>query len=167
MALFGRDFDDELDNNYLPLEEYAPTISRQEVVKRKRLSDLIAPIRDIPTALKGRRDQIEGDLNSFASDQDEAFDNLSDMLLEIIAASGGHIDDVNILPEKSAIMAEQITTIDKSKLIEKIGSLEKRFMNKVVNPKLLIQLGFYVEDNGEWKMKKHYTRSKKWKITWE
>lgn len=72
------------------------------------------------------------------------------------------IDDVNILPEKSAIMAEQITTIDKSKLIEKIGSLEKRFMNKVVNPKLLIQLGFYVEDNGEWKMKKHYTRSKKW-----
>lgn len=72
------------------------------------------------------------------------------------------IDDVNILPEKSAIMAEQITTIDKSKLIEKIGSLEKRFMNKVVNPKLLIQLGFYVEDNGEWKMKKHYSRSKKW-----
>ncbi len=72
------------------------------------------------------------------------------------------IDDVNILPEKSAIMAEQITTIDKSKLKEKIGSLDKRFMNKVVNPKLLIQLGFYVEDNGEWRMKKHYIRSKKW-----
>ncbi|WP_044913753.1 hypothetical protein [Butyrivibrio sp. WCE2006] len=114
MALFGRDFDDELDNNYLPLEEYAPTISRQEVVKRKRLSDLIAPIRDIPTALKGRRDQIEGDLNSFASDQDEAFDNLSDMLLEIIAASGGHIDDVNILGETMVKISDALSSIRES-----------------------------------------------------
>ena len=64
------------------------------------------------------------------------------------------IDDLNVLPEKSAIMAEQITTIDKTKLIRKIGILDKRFMSKVVNPKLLIQLGFYVEDKEEWK--KHY-----------
>ena len=64
------------------------------------------------------------------------------------------IDDLNVLPEKSAIMAEQITTIDKTKLIRKIGILDKRFMGKVVNPKLLIQLGFYVEDKEEWK--KHY-----------
>lgn len=64
------------------------------------------------------------------------------------------IDDLNVLPEKSAIMAEQITTIDKSKLIRKFGILDKRFMNKVVNPKLLIQLGFYVEDKKKWK--RHY-----------
>ena len=64
------------------------------------------------------------------------------------------IDDLNVLPEKSAIMAEQITTIDKSKLIRKLGILDKQFMSKVVNPKLLIQLGFYVEDKEEWR--KHY-----------
>ena len=64
------------------------------------------------------------------------------------------IDDLKVLPEKSAIMAEQITTIDKSKLIRKLGILDKQFMSKVVNPKLLIQLGFYVEDKEEWK--KHY-----------
>ncbi|MBR5636743.1 MAG: type II toxin-antitoxin system PemK/MazF family toxin [Pseudobutyrivibrio sp.] len=64
------------------------------------------------------------------------------------------IDDLNVLPEKSAIMAEQITTIDKTKLIRKLGILDKRFMSKVVNPKLLIQLGFYVEDKEGWK--KHY-----------
>ncbi len=61
------------------------------------------------------------------------------------------LDHVNGLSEKSAIMAEQITTIDKSKLIRKLGILDKRFMNKVVNPKLLIQLGFYVEDKDKWK----------------
>ena len=64
------------------------------------------------------------------------------------------IDDLKVLPEKSAIMAEQITTIDKSKLIRKLGILDKQFMSKVVNPKLLIQLGFYVEDKEEWR--KHY-----------
>ena len=64
------------------------------------------------------------------------------------------VDDLNILPEKSAIMAEQITTIDKSKLIMKLGILDKHFMSKVINPKLLIQLGFYVEDKNKWK--KHY-----------
>lgn len=64
------------------------------------------------------------------------------------------VDDLNILPEKSAIMAEQITTIDKSKLLMKLGTLDKHFMSKVINPKLLIQLGFYVEDKNRWK--KHY-----------
>ena len=64
------------------------------------------------------------------------------------------VDDLNILPEKSAIMAEQITTIDKSKLLMKLGTLDKHFMSKVINPKLLIQLGFYVEDKNKWK--RHY-----------
>lgn len=64
------------------------------------------------------------------------------------------IDDINGLSEKSAIMAEQITTIDKSKLIKKLGIFDKRFMSKFVNPKILIQLGFYVEDKEKWK--KHY-----------
>ena len=64
------------------------------------------------------------------------------------------LDDINGLSEKSAIMAEQITTIDKSKLIKKLGFLDKRFMSKFVNPKILIQLGFYVEDKEEWR--KHY-----------
>ena len=64
------------------------------------------------------------------------------------------IDDSKVLNEVSAVMAEQITTIDKSKLIRKLGILDKRFMNKVVNPKLLIQLGFYVEDKEKWR--RHY-----------
>ena len=64
------------------------------------------------------------------------------------------LDDINGLSEKSAIMAEQITTIDKSKLIKKLGILDKRFMSKFVNPKILIQLGFYVEDKEKWK--RHY-----------
>lgn len=64
------------------------------------------------------------------------------------------IDDGKVLNEVSAVMAEQITTIDKSKLIRKLGILDKRFMNKVVNPKLLIQLGFYVEDKEKWR--RHY-----------
>ena len=32
---------DELDNDYIPLEEFAPTLSRQEVIKRRKLADLI------------------------------------------------------------------------------------------------------------------------------
>ncbi|WP_022761428.1 hypothetical protein [Butyrivibrio sp. AD3002] len=111
MALFGRKYDDELDNNYVPLEEFAPTISRQEVVKRKKLSDLISPIRDIPTALRGRRDQIESDLSSFSSDQDESFDELEEMLSDIVDDTKGHIDDVATLNETIEKVREALSSI--------------------------------------------------------
>ncbi|WP_029322030.1 hypothetical protein [Butyrivibrio sp. AE3004] len=111
MAFFSRNYEYEPDNNYLPLEEYAPTISRQEVVKRKRLSDLISPIRDIPTALKGRRDQIENDLDSFSNDQDKAYTDLDDMLVEILSATDGHIDDVRVLNETMEKIREALSSI--------------------------------------------------------
>ena len=111
MALFGRNFEDELDNNYVPLEEYAPTISRQEVVKRKKLSDLISPIRDIPTALKGRRSQIENDLNSFAIDQDESFEDLEESLNDIAEATDGHIADVATLNETIEKVRDALSSI--------------------------------------------------------
>ncbi len=111
MALFGRNNEDEYQNNYLPLEEFAPTISRQEVVKRKKLSELISPIRDIPTALKGRRDQIEGDLNSFSSEQDESFSELSSDITDITSAFEGHIDDVKTLNETMEKIREALSSI--------------------------------------------------------
>ena len=111
MALFGRDYEDELDNNYVPLEEFAPTISRQEAVKRKKLSDLIAPIRDIPTALKGRRNQIESDLSSFSSDQDESFAELEETLNGIVDASEEHIADVGTLNETIEKVRDALSSI--------------------------------------------------------
>ncbi len=111
LALFGRKYEEEYDNSYLPLEEFAPTISRQEVVKRKKLTDLIAPIRDIPTALKGRRDQIEGDLDSFSSDQDESYSELDSDITEIISASEGHISDVKILNETIEKVRDALSSI--------------------------------------------------------
>ena len=97
MALFGRNTFDELDNDYIPLEEFAPTLSKQEVVKRRKLSDLITPIRDIPLALRGRRNQIEKDLNSFCIDQDEDFKELTEDFLDMIEKQKGHIEDVGTL----------------------------------------------------------------------
>ncbi|WP_026524062.1 MULTISPECIES: hypothetical protein [unclassified Butyrivibrio] len=97
MALFGRNTFDELDNDYIPLEEFAPTLSKQEVVKRRKLSDLITPIRDIPLALRGRRNQIEKDLNAFCIDQDEDFEQLTDDFLDMIEKQKGHIEDVGTL----------------------------------------------------------------------
>ena len=111
MALFGRDYDDELDNNYVPLEEFAPTLSRQEAVKRKKLSDLISPIRDIPTALKGRRNQIESDLDSFSSDQDESFARLEDSLTGIVDAAEEHIADVGTLNETIEKVRDALSSI--------------------------------------------------------
>ncbi len=97
MALFGRNTFDELDNDYIPLEEFAPTLSKQEVVKRRKLSDLITPIRDIPLALRGRRNQIEKDLNAFCIDQDEDFEQLTNDFLDMIEKQKGHIEDVGTL----------------------------------------------------------------------
>ena len=141
MALFGRNYEDELDNNYLPLEEFAPTISRQEVVKRKKLSDLITPIRDIPTALKGRRNQIENDLNSFSLDQDESFEELEKELSHIAKNTKGHINDVGtlsstILKVRDALSSIQETTDHLPKLPEK-KSLEDEIDIPSINlPKL-------------------------------
>lgn len=97
MALFSRNFDEELDNSYAPLEEFAPTFSKQEVVERKRLSTLLTPLNDIPTALRGRRDQIESDLKGFSLDQDEAFVEAKEVSAALQRAQKGHVSDVNTL----------------------------------------------------------------------
>ena len=46
------------------------------------------------------------------------------------------------LPKDSVILAEQLRTLDKKRLKEKIGSLNKPLMQKV-DKALLISLGFY------------------------
>ena len=97
MALFGRNYFDEHENEYIPLEEFAPTISKQEVAKRKKLSDLIAPIRDIPGALQGRRDQIESDLRNFSIDQDNDFIEAINRFNSLYTHQEGHIEDVKTL----------------------------------------------------------------------
>lgn len=50
------------------------------------------------------------------------------------------------LPKDSVILLEQIRTIDKRRLREKIGELPPSIMNKV-NTALLISLGFYQNDD--------------------
>jgi mRNA interferase MazF len=48
------------------------------------------------------------------------------------------------LPKDSVVLLEQIRTLDKRRLREKIGTLPEVLMNKV-NEGLLISLGFYTE----------------------
>ncbi|SFO18347.1 mRNA interferase MazF [Pseudobutyrivibrio sp. JW11] len=50
------------------------------------------------------------------------------------------IDKVGGLDEKSASMAEQITTIGREKLMRYIGSLPESFMKNVIDETLCIQL---------------------------
>ncbi|WP_408071563.1 hypothetical protein [Butyrivibrio sp. JL13D10] len=150
MALFGRSYEDEYNNNYLPLEEFAPTISRQEVVKRKKLSDLISPIRDIPTALKGRRDQIEGDLDSFSSDQDNSYSAIDEDISGIVSATEGHISDVRTLNEtmekvRDALSSIRNTTDNLPELPEKSASGEEPEIPQINLPKLSEE---YMPDSG-------------------
>ncbi len=51
------------------------------------------------------------------------------------------IDDISVLDEKSASMAEQITTISRDKLIRYLGSIPERLMKKQINKTMCIQLG--------------------------
>lgn len=46
------------------------------------------------------------------------------------------------LPKDSVILAEQIRTLDKKRLMEKIGSVDESIMSKVNNA-LMISLGFF------------------------
>ena len=94
MALFGRGVEEEFYSDYAPLEEFAPTYSRQEVIAHKKLSKLLSPIRDIPMALRGRRDQIENDLSNFCMEQDQDFEEAGDTLKRISNLENGHIQDV-------------------------------------------------------------------------
>ncbi len=48
------------------------------------------------------------------------------------------------LPKDSVVLLEQIRTLDKRRLRERIGTLPEGLMNKV-NEGLLISLGFYTE----------------------
>ena len=48
------------------------------------------------------------------------------------------------LPKDSVVLLEQIRTLDKRRLREKIGSLPEELMSKI-NEGLLISLGFYTE----------------------
>lgn len=51
------------------------------------------------------------------------------------------IDHVGGLDEKSSIMAEQISTIDKTKLFTYIGTIPEDAMKKDINEAIRIQLG--------------------------
>ena len=50
------------------------------------------------------------------------------------------IDGMGGLKEKSATIAEQIVTIDKTRLIEYMGTLEERFMRDNIDRSILVQL---------------------------
>ena len=50
------------------------------------------------------------------------------------------IDSMEGLKEKSATIAEQIVTIDKTRLIEYMGTLEERFMRDNIDRSILVQL---------------------------
>ena len=45
------------------------------------------------------------------------------------------------LEETSAAMAEQITTIDKAKLLEYLGRVDDKYMKKQINKIILVQIG--------------------------
>ena len=51
------------------------------------------------------------------------------------------IDNMGGLAEKSSIMAEQITTIDKTKIFTYIGTIPEEAMKKDINEAIRIQLG--------------------------
>lgn len=57
--------------------------------------------------------------------------------IELEAATGG-------LEKDSVVLLEQLRTLDKRRLREKIGTLDEKQMNKV-NEGLLISLGFFVQ----------------------
>ncbi|WP_242879414.1 type II toxin-antitoxin system PemK/MazF family toxin [Butyrivibrio sp. INlla16] len=50
------------------------------------------------------------------------------------------LDGVGGLKEKSATIAEQIMTIDKTRLIEYMGELDEKFMRKYIDKTILVQL---------------------------
>ena len=51
------------------------------------------------------------------------------------------IDHMGCLDEKSSIMAEQISTIDKTKLFTYLGTVSEETMKKDINKAIQIQLG--------------------------
>ena len=51
-----------------------------------------------------------------------------------------YLEDVDGLPENSIILFEQVRTIDKSRLKEKVTQLDKQSMEKIVLP-LFISMG--------------------------
>ena len=52
------------------------------------------------------------------------------------------IDGMGGLKEKSATIAEQIVTIDKTRLIEYMGALEERFMRDNIDRSILLGAGW-------------------------
>ena len=65
------------------------------------------------------------------------------------------IDNLGGLNEKSAAMAEQIVTIDKCKLIEKMGTLPRHFMDDRIEASIAAQLDIKTRRRG----KKHNDKS--------
>lgn len=53
------------------------------------------------------------------------------------------VDTTSGLPRDSIILTEQLRTLDKTRLRDKIGSLDEKAMSKVNNA-LLVSLGFFV-----------------------
>ena len=66
------------------------------------------------------------------------------------------LENIGGLDEKSASMAEQITTIGREKLMRYIGSLPESFMKNVIDETLCIQL----EIKGGRKKWKEYRKSR-------
>ena len=54
------------------------------------------------------------------------------------------IDGMGGLKEKSATIAEQIVTIDKTRLIEYMGTLDEKFMRENIDRSILVQLNIDV-----------------------
>lgn len=57
------------------------------------------------------------------------------------------LDHMGGLDEESASMAEQITTISRSKLVRYIGSLTEKFMVARIDKTMLIQLGMTIPES--------------------
>ena len=136
MALFGRNSFDELDNDYVPLEEFAPTLSKQEVIKRRKLSELIGPIRDIPVALSGRRDQIESDLNSFCIDQDNDFEETERRFDELTTFQQSHIADVKTLLKTMEQVKAAATSLGESVAEAPVSPESRTFMADIEIPQI-------------------------------
>ena len=139
MALFGRNNFDELDNDYIPLEEFAPTLSKSEVIKRRKLSDLITPLRDIPQALSGRRDQIENDLNSFCIDQDSDFEETEKSFQTLYRNQDGHISDVKTLLEAMEQVKAAATSVGQTASTVPESPLHTTFMSEADIPQINLE----------------------------
>ncbi|WP_081677445.1 type II toxin-antitoxin system PemK/MazF family toxin [Butyrivibrio sp. WCD3002] len=70
------------------------------------------------------------------------------------------LDGVGGLKEKSATIAEQIMTIDKTRLIEYMGILDEKFMRRYIDNSILVQLNIDNKKRGKKDGKSRKVRNK-------